>query len=142
MKFRFSRNIAIQTPRFQEAVDYFQKVIGLELLKREDGTAEFKAEDVLLYVDQGEELGPVYELIVSDAEQARDRLIEEGCEVEAWEGPGGRCYLRDPFGFVFNVWEDQEALVHGQPPVPVSSREDPQFWGKHGGKSPPAFRQR
>lgn len=32
----------------------------------------------------------------------------KGCQVVVWEGGGKPCYMRDPYGFVFNLWEAPE----------------------------------
>ncbi len=45
-----------------------------------------------------------------DLEAARDQLVAKGCEVVSWEGKGEDCYIRDPFGFMFNLWEEPEAF--------------------------------
>jgi len=42
---------------------------------------------------------------VTDLDKARNELMEKGCMVVTWEGKGNPCYMRDPFGFVFNLWE-------------------------------------
>jgi len=42
---------------------------------------------------------------VADLDKARNELMEKGCMVVTWEGKGNPCYMRDPFGFVFNLWE-------------------------------------
>ena len=45
------------------------------------------------------------ELFVEDLEQARDELLAQGCEVVRWRGKGRDCYIRDPFGVTYNLWE-------------------------------------
>jgi hypothetical protein len=47
------------------------------------------------------------EFLVPDVEVAKEELLQLGCEVVRWEGAGGPCYLRDPFGFMFNLYEEQ-----------------------------------
>lgn len=39
-------------------------------------------------------------------EEACRELEARGCQVVVWEGRGGDCYMRDPFGLTFNLWED------------------------------------
>ena len=53
--------------------------------------------------------GPVLELFVDDLEEAREYLVRHGCEVVRWRGKGQDCYVRDPFGVVYNVWEQPES---------------------------------
>ena len=60
---------------------------------------------VNLFITEGKSLGPITEFIVADLDKARNELMEKGCMVVTWEGNGKPCYMRDPFGFVFNLWE-------------------------------------
>ncbi len=46
------------------------------------------------------------EFCVDDLDVARDSLISKGCRVIKWEGKGKDCYLKDPFGMIFNLWEE------------------------------------
>ncbi|MBI2845393.1 MAG: hypothetical protein HYX86_02480 [Chloroflexi bacterium] len=54
--------------------------------------------------------GPVFEFIVADLEEAKGELLAAGCQVVRWEGKGRPCYMRDPFGFTFNLYEEQETV--------------------------------
>ena len=49
--------------------------------------------------------GPVMELFVEDLEKAREILVANGCKVLRWRGKGQDCYIQDPFGVIFNIWE-------------------------------------
>ena len=44
-------------------------------------------------------------------EEACRELEARGCQVVVWEGKGGDCYMRDPFGLTFNLWEDPLCLL-------------------------------
>ena len=37
-------------------------------------------------------------------------LLEAGCQLIRWEGKGGCCYMQDPFGFMFNLFEEPGAF--------------------------------
>jgi len=50
--------------------------------------------------------GPVLELFVGDLEVARDELVANGCKVLRWRGKGQDCYIEDPFGVIYNIWEE------------------------------------
>ena len=58
--------------------------------------------------------GLIHELYVDDLESARATLLSLGCEVLRWKGKGQDCYIKDPFGVVFNLWENRcfNGLVH------------------------------
>jgi catechol 2,3-dioxygenase-like lactoylglutathione lyase family enzyme len=101
-----SPNIAVRTDRFDEAVSFYTEVLGLEDRSKEPDLADLDASPLRLFVIGDEEIsGAVMELFVEDLESARETLVEAGCEVLRWEGKGADCYVRDPFGVIFNLWE-------------------------------------
>jgi catechol 2,3-dioxygenase-like lactoylglutathione lyase family enzyme len=106
MKFRISSNIAIRTSRYDQAVDFYASLLDLSDRSQSPGLADFEAGPLNLFVIEDEEVsGPVMELFVDDLEQAKVELMARGCEVIRWRGKGQDCYVRDPFGVMFNVWE-------------------------------------
>ena len=56
-------------------------------------------------------MGPIMEFLVPDAEAAKEELLKAGCKIVQWEGKGRNCYMRDPFGFVLNLYEEPEAFL-------------------------------
>ncbi|MBC8335250.1 MAG: hypothetical protein ISR59_04520 [Anaerolineales bacterium] len=106
MKIRMSPNIAIRHKDFTGAVEFYSNVIGFENRSSDPELADFDANPINLFVLEDDEFsGPVMELFVSNLEEARDHLVENGCEVLRWRGKGQDCYIRDPFGVIFNLWE-------------------------------------
>jgi len=107
MKFRMSPNVSIRTDQFSEAVHFYNQVIGFEIRSQESSTADLDASPLNLFVDDDIELqGPVMELFVDDLEAARKELVANGCKVLRWRGKGQDCYIQDPFGVIYNVWEE------------------------------------
>ena len=41
-----------------------------------------------------------------DIRRGKATFSRKSCEIVRWEGKGMNCYVRDPFGMVFNVWEE------------------------------------
>jgi beta-lactam-binding protein with PASTA domain len=56
-----------------------------------------------LVIERGPELGPVLEVTVENVEEAKVRLQHQGCEVVKEEPELPRCYVRDPFGLIYNL---------------------------------------
>jgi predicted enzyme related to lactoylglutathione lyase len=56
-----------------------------------------------LYVERGTGHGPVFEFLVPDVHAAKARLTAAGCTVEEENASVPRCYIRDPYGVVFNI---------------------------------------
>lgn len=106
MKIKMSSNIAVRTNRVQEALKFYTEVLGFNNRSDDPDFGDFEASPLTVYVDQDHELsGVVLELMVEDLDQAREELVRNGCEVIRWRGKGQDCYLRDPFGVIYNIWE-------------------------------------
>ena len=107
MSYRMSPNVAIRVPDSATAVEFYSGVLGLPVTDQSGGETTIDASPLTLFlIDDAEVAGPVHELFVEDLEAARDELIANGCEVVRWRGKGQDCYIRDPFGVLFNLWEE------------------------------------
>jgi predicted enzyme related to lactoylglutathione lyase len=108
MKFRMSPNVAVRTQeQFSAAVDFYSKVLGFQIRSNNSDLAELDASPINLLILEDDEIrGPVMELFVDDLEEARQILEANGCKILRWRGKGQDCYIQDPFGVKFNVWEE------------------------------------
>ena len=108
MKFRMSPNVAVRTQdRFKQAIDFYTNVLGFQNRSVDPQLGDLDADPINLFVLEDDEFrGPVMELFVDDLEKARDLLEAEGCKVLRWRGKGADCYIQDPFGVIFNLWEE------------------------------------
>jgi catechol 2,3-dioxygenase-like lactoylglutathione lyase family enzyme len=107
MAFRMSPNVAVRTRHVSDAVDFYTKVLGFQNRSQDAELADLDASPLNLFVITDAELsGPVLELFVDNLDQAREFLVANGCEIIRWRGKGQDCYVRDPFGVIFNVWEE------------------------------------
>ena len=107
MKFKMSPNIAVRTKKFSEAVEFYTTVFGFEDRSTDSELADLAADPINLFVLEDDEIsGPVMELFVDDLEEAREILVANGCKVLRWRGKGQDCYIQDPFGVIFNLWEE------------------------------------
>jgi catechol 2,3-dioxygenase-like lactoylglutathione lyase family enzyme len=90
-----------------EAIDFYTNVLGFRNRSDDPKLADLDASPLILYVDEDPEFrGPILELFVDDLEEARDELVAHGCTVLRWRGKGQDCYVQDPFGVIYNLWED------------------------------------
>ena len=104
MQFTLSPNIAIEMPQSEDAAAMYAKLFGVEA-KQLDHSIEIQQSGRFLYFDKGEGFRIVMEIFVADLDAARTELVSHGWTVEVWEGKGGRCYMKDPFGLYFNLWQ-------------------------------------
>jgi catechol 2,3-dioxygenase-like lactoylglutathione lyase family enzyme len=108
MKFRMSPNVAVRTQgQFAEAVDFYTKVLGFKNRSTDPELGDLDANPINLFVLEDDEFrGPVMELFVDNLDKARETLEANGCKVLRWRGKGQDCYIQDPFGVIFNIWEE------------------------------------
>jgi catechol 2,3-dioxygenase-like lactoylglutathione lyase family enzyme len=107
MKFRMSPNVAVRTQgQLAEAVNFYTNVLGFQNRSSDPELGDLDANPINLFVLEDDEFrGPVMELFVDDLEKAREILENNGCKVLRWRGKGQDCYIQDPFGVIFNIWE-------------------------------------
>ena len=110
MKFKMSPNIDVRTQgQFAQAVDFYTNVLGFENRSSDPELGDLDASPMRLFVLEDDEFrGPVMELFVDDLEEARKVLEANGCKVLRWRGKGQDCYVQDPFGVIFNIWEERK----------------------------------
>ena len=108
MNYRMSKNIGFQVNDVEKAKHFYENVLGLKEPEKSDvEELEFQTNHNSIFLMQGNEnLGPIMEVVVEDLNEAKQHLVENGCEIVRWKGKGRDCYVRDPFGMVFNVWEE------------------------------------
>jgi predicted enzyme related to lactoylglutathione lyase len=98
-----SREIIIRTDSWLEATKFYETVLGLPVTLRTDTMMGFETGAFCLYVEKGREHGAVFEFMVADIQTAKRRLISAGCVVQEEDPALPRCYIRDPYGVVFNL---------------------------------------
>jgi predicted enzyme related to lactoylglutathione lyase len=98
-----SRDVLIQTEVLDDAVHFYEKVLGLRITQHSDTLVGFESGSFCLYVEKGPSYGPVFEFYVADLVSAKRELIAAGCRIENEDPSIPRCYIRDPFGLIFNL---------------------------------------
>jgi len=108
MKFRMSPNVAVRTQNeFSQAVEFYTRVLGFKNRSEDPKLADLEASPLNLFILEDDEFrGPVMELFVDDLEEARNVLEANGCKVLRWRGRKQDCYIQDPFGVIFNLWQE------------------------------------
>jgi beta-lactam-binding protein with PASTA domain len=59
--------------------------------------------NINLFIEEGPALGSVLEVTVENVEEAKMRLVANGCEIVKDEPEFPRCYVKDPFGLIYNL---------------------------------------
>jgi catechol 2,3-dioxygenase-like lactoylglutathione lyase family enzyme len=102
-KFKSSRDVIIRTGAWAKATNFYRSVLGLPVTLRSKTMMGFETGAFCLYVEKGKAHGPVFEFLVPDVQAAKRRLVAAGCAVLEEDPALPRCYIRDPFGIVFNI---------------------------------------
>jgi predicted enzyme related to lactoylglutathione lyase len=101
--FGSSRDVIISTDAWAEATRFYGTVLGLPVTHRSETLMGFETGAFCLYVEKGRRHGPVFEFLVADVQAEKTRLIAAGCTVVEEDASIPRCYIRDPYGIVFNL---------------------------------------
>jgi predicted enzyme related to lactoylglutathione lyase len=101
--FRASRDVIIRTEQFEEAVRFYESVLGLAIVHRTDTLVGFDAGAFRLYVEPGPRHAAVFDFRVPEMKGARRALLAAGCDIAEEDPSVPRCYIRDPYGLVFNI---------------------------------------
>jgi catechol 2,3-dioxygenase-like lactoylglutathione lyase family enzyme len=101
--FRSARDVILRTDGFAEAVEFYTSVLGFRISSRASNMVGFETGSFCLYVERGKQHGPVFDLLVPDVPAAKSRLLAAGCVLIEEDPALPRCYIRDPYGFTFNI---------------------------------------
>ncbi len=103
MQFRFLSHVAFQVRDYQNALDFYEKVMGMEVIKRAEDETEFQCGSATFYVENSPEGNTYLSFEVVDLDGAREELIHAGCEItqEVRLAEGRGIMVRDPFGMRF-----------------------------------------
>jgi len=103
-----SRDVLIQTNNLGAAANFYETILGFRVFQRTDQIVGLETGSFRLFLDEGNPYGPVFEFYVQDLEAAKVQLVKEGCRIEAEDPKVPRCYVRDPYGLIFNLAEKKD----------------------------------
>ena len=99
----FGTDILIQAQDPKNAASFYVEQLGFEITGETPRMVSLHGEHINLFIERGPALGPVLEVTVASVEEAKLRLVESGCEIVKDEPDFPRCYVRDPFGLIYNL---------------------------------------
>ncbi len=99
----FGTDILIQAPDLDQAAAFYVERLGFTITDKQPNMISLHGKHINLFIEFGPPLGPVLEVTVDDVAEARRRLVESGCEVVKDEPDFPRCYVKDPFGLIYNL---------------------------------------
>jgi hypothetical protein len=106
-----TRDVILRTQAFDEATRFYGSVLRFRATVQYPDVQGFETGAFQLFVERGAPAhAPVFEVLAPDVAVARARLVAAGCVVVEEDPTMPRCYLRDPYGLVFNVGKAREAI--------------------------------
>jgi catechol 2,3-dioxygenase-like lactoylglutathione lyase family enzyme len=100
----FCKDILLQAPDLKSAAAFYVEQLGFTVTEETPNMMSLHGPQINLFIEQGPLLGPVLEVtVVGDVEEAKARLVKNGCQIVKDEPDFPRCYVRDPFGLIYNL---------------------------------------
>jgi len=99
----FGTDILIQAQDPKKAALFYVRHLGFEITDEKASLISLHGEHINLFIERGPALGPVLEVRVDSVEKAKLRLVKNGCEIIKDEPDFPRCYIKDPFGLIYNL---------------------------------------
>src|SRR5215469_16491436 len=100
---RFGADILIQAPEPKKAAVFYVNHLGFEITDDNPKMIGLHGKHINLFVEPGPPLGPVLEVTVDNVEKAKALLVKQGCEIVKDEPDFPRCYVKDPYGLIYNI---------------------------------------
>lgn len=99
----FGTDILIQAADPRAAAAFYVQTLGFEITGEDSNMISLHGPKINLFIERGPALGPVLEVTVDNVADARLRLLKSGCEIVKDEPDFPRCYVKDPFGLIYNI---------------------------------------
>lgn len=100
---KFGTDILIQAKDPKNAALFYVKQLGFEITEETANMISLHGKHINLFIERGPALGPVLEVTVASVDEAKQRLVKNGCEIVNDEPDFPRTYVKDPFGLIYNL---------------------------------------
>ena len=103
---KFATDILIQADDIRKAASFYVKELGFEITGERANMVDLHGENINLFIEHGPDLGgPVFEVTVGNVAEVKANLVKKGCQVVKDEPDFPRCYIKDPYGLIYNLTE-------------------------------------
>jgi hypothetical protein len=100
---KFGTDILIQSQDPKSAAKFYVDNLRFEITEEKPHMVSLCGEHINLFIERGPALGPVLEVTVENIEEAKQRLVKQGCKIVKDEPEFPRCYIEDPYGLIYNL---------------------------------------
>jgi predicted enzyme related to lactoylglutathione lyase len=99
----FGSDIIFETEDPQKAAAFYVAQLGFEVTDVKPNMISLHGNYINMFIERGPSLGPVFEITVNSVEEAKVRLVKNGCTIVKDEPEFPRCYVKDPYGLIYNL---------------------------------------
>jgi predicted enzyme related to lactoylglutathione lyase len=99
----FGTDLLIQAPDPKKAARFYVEELGFTVTDEQPNMISLHGQHINFFIERGPPVGSVLEVTVADVEAAKRRLVKSGCQIVKDEPKVPRCYVRDPYGVVYNL---------------------------------------
>jgi hypothetical protein len=99
----FGADILIQAQDPRNAASFYVEQLGFAITDETPNLISLHGRHINLFIERGPALGPVLEVTVDSVEEAKRRMVRNGCRIIKDEPGFPRCYVQDPFGLIYNL---------------------------------------
>jgi catechol 2,3-dioxygenase-like lactoylglutathione lyase family enzyme len=99
----FGSDILIQSEDPEKAAAFYVNQLGFEVTDATANMISLHGDRISLFIERGPALGPVLEVTVDNVESAKAQLTGQGCQIIKDEPDFPRCYVKDPYGLIYNL---------------------------------------
>jgi predicted enzyme related to lactoylglutathione lyase len=99
----FGADILIQSPDPAAAAAFYVDQLGFTITSESEQMISLQGPKISLFIERGPALGPVLEVTVANVDEAKQRLVRNGCTIVKDEPDFPRCYIQDPNGLIYNI---------------------------------------
>jgi predicted enzyme related to lactoylglutathione lyase len=101
----FGTDILIQAKDPEKAASFYVEELGFEITDKAPKMISLHGKNINLFIERGPALGPVLEVTVKNVQRAKAKLTKKGCKIVKDEPDFPRCYVKDPYGLIYNLSE-------------------------------------
>jgi predicted enzyme related to lactoylglutathione lyase len=99
----FGSDVLIQAQDPKAAATFYVEQLGFTITDETPQMVSLHGKHINLFIERGPRLGPILEITVDSVQEAKQCLVKNGCEIIKDEPDFPRCYIKDPFGLIYNL---------------------------------------
>ena len=99
----FGSDIIFETEDPQKAAAFYVAQLGFAVTDVKPNMISLHGNCINMFIERGPSSGPVFEITVDSVEEAKVRLVKNGCTIVKDEPEFPRCYIKDPYGLIYNL---------------------------------------